>query len=239
MKDTTTGQVDWSRNLSLETDMFTRPAFQFRNFTFAVLAVLFVTLALYHLSDGQSRELEKIYPSYELWEPAGAGVGAMVLQTLFDLSAFIAVICCAVVLIGLRQLIYHNRKKHTARVFNLTLGFFTLVYLLGGNLIFRALTNNPEVIANARPYFFWVVMVPMVSYTAFLWDGIYIGATAGKEMRNAMLISTLVVFFPAYFLASKFIGNHGLWFAFILFMLARGITMQVLSKKAVYSKLSG
>jgi len=117
--------------------------------------------------------------------------------------------------------------------------FFTLVYLLGGNLIFRALTNNAEVIANAKPYFFWVVMVPMVSYTAFLWDGIYIGATAGKEMRNAMLISTLVIFFPAYFLASKFMGNHGLWFAFILFMLARSVSMQVLSKKAVYSKLSG
>lgn len=116
--------------------------------------------------------------------------------------------------------------------------FFTLVYLLGGNLIFRALTNNPEVIANAKPYFFWVVMVPLASYAAFLWDGIYIGATAGKQMRNAMLISTLLIFFPAYFLASKFMGNHGLWFAFILFMIARGITMQVLSKKAVYSKLN-
>ena len=116
--------------------------------------------------------------------------------------------------------------------------FFTLIYLLGGTLIFKALTNNPEVIANARPYFFWVVMVPMASYAAFLWDGIYIGATAGKQMRNAMLISTLLIFFPAYFLASKFMGNHGLWFAFILFMIARGITMQVLSQKAVYSKLT-
>ena len=116
--------------------------------------------------------------------------------------------------------------------------FFTLFYLLGGNLIFRALTNNPEVIANARPYFFWVVMVPLASYAAFLWDGIYIGATAGKQMRNAMLISTLLIFFPAYFLASKFMGNHGLWFAFILFMIDRGITMQVVSQKAVYSKLT-
>ena len=69
---------------------------------------------------------------------------------------------------------------------------------------------------------------------AFLWDGIYIGATAGKEMRNAMLISTLVVFFPVYILAGKFMGNHGLWLAFILFMMARRVTMQVLSKKAVY-----
>lgn len=115
--------------------------------------------------------------------------------------------------------------------------FFTLVYLLGGNAIFRVLTNNPEVIANAKPYFFWVVMVPLISFTAFLWDGIYIGATAGKQMRNAMLVSTLVVFFPAYILAGKLMGNHGLWLAFILFMAARGVSMQLLSKKAVYSKL--
>ncbi len=115
---------------------------------------------------------------------------------------------------------------------------FTLIYLLAGKVIFGILTNNPEVIANARPYFFWVVMVPLVSYVAFLWDGIYIGATAGKQMRNAMLISTMVVFFPVYFLAGKFMGNHGLWLAFILFMLARSVTMQVLSKKAVLSKIA-
>lgn len=115
---------------------------------------------------------------------------------------------------------------------------FTLIYLLAGKVIFGVLTNNPEVIANARPYFFWVVMVPLISYAAFLWDGIYIGATAGKEMRNAMLISTLVVFFPAYILAGKYLGNHGLWLAFMLFMLARSLSMQVLSKKAVFSKFT-
>jgi MATE family multidrug resistance protein len=114
---------------------------------------------------------------------------------------------------------------------------FTLIYLLGGNSILRMLTNNPEVIANAKPYFFWVVLVPMLSFTAFLWDGIFIGATAGPEMRNAMLVSTLLVFFPAYILAGRFMGNHGLWFAFILFMIARGISMQVMAKKAVWSKV--
>jgi len=77
----------------------------------------------------------------------------------------------------------------------------------------------------------------MVSFTAFLWDGIFIGATAGPEMRNAMLVSTLVVFFPAYILAGRFLGNHGLWLAFILFMVARGVSMQVMAKKAVYTKV--
>jgi MATE family multidrug resistance protein len=115
--------------------------------------------------------------------------------------------------------------------------FFTLLYLIGGNAIFALLTNNTEVVANAKPYFFWVILIPMVSFTAFLWDGIYIGATAGKQMRNAMLVSTMLIFFPAYILANKYMGNQGLWFAFILFMAARGLTMQVLSKKAVYSKI--
>jgi MATE family multidrug resistance protein len=115
--------------------------------------------------------------------------------------------------------------------------FFTFLYLLGGHPILRLLTNNPEVISNAKPYFFWVIIIPMVSYTAFLWDGIYIGATAGREMRNAMLISTLTVFFPMYILASQFLGNQGLWFAFILFMAARGVTMQLMSRRAVYAKI--
>ena len=115
---------------------------------------------------------------------------------------------------------------------------FTLIFLLGGDFIFRILTNNPEVIANAKPYFFWVVMVPMVSFTAFLWDGIFIGATAGPEMRNAMLVSTLVVFFPVYFLAGRLMENHGLWLAFILFMIARGVSMQWMAKKAVYAKVA-
>jgi MATE family multidrug resistance protein len=115
--------------------------------------------------------------------------------------------------------------------------FFTLLYLISGSLLFRMLTNNQEVIANARPYFFWIVLIPMVSYSAFLWDGIFIGATAGKEMRNAMLVSTLLIFFPAYFLARQLLGNHGLWLAFVLFMSARGITMQLLAKRAVYSRV--
>jgi MATE family multidrug resistance protein len=114
---------------------------------------------------------------------------------------------------------------------------FTLLYLGGGNALLRLLTNNPEIIAHTRPYFFWVVIIPLVSYTAFLWDGIYIGATAGREMRNAMLISTLLIFFPIYILVGKVWGNQGLWLAFILFMAARGVTMQLMSKKAVLAKV--
>lgn len=115
---------------------------------------------------------------------------------------------------------------------------FTALYLTAGEFLFRLLTSNPEVISNAGPYFFWVVLIPLFSFSAFLWDGIFIGATAGKEMRNAMLISALLVFFPAYYLAGKYLGNHGLWLAFLLFMIARGVTMQLLSRNAVWSRVT-
>jgi MATE family multidrug resistance protein len=85
---------------------------------------------------------------------------------------------------------------------------FTIIYLFAGENIFRLLTNNIDIISNARPFFYWISIIPLISFSAFLWDGIYIGATAGKAMRNSMLISSLLVFFPAYFFLQKYIGNH-------------------------------
>jgi MATE family multidrug resistance protein len=53
-----------------------------------------------------------------------------------------------------------------------------------------------------------------------------------------MLISTILIFFPAYYLFSSFMENHGLWLAFILFMGARGLTMSLVSGRAVYEKVT-
>lgn len=111
---------------------------------------------------------------------------------------------------------------------------FTAAYLLGGDSIFRLLTNNTEILRNAKPFFFWITLIPIVSFAAFLWDGIFIGATAGSAMRNSMLISTLLVFFPAYFILRMSIGNHALWLAFVLFMISRTITLQVMAPNAVF-----
>lgn len=114
---------------------------------------------------------------------------------------------------------------------------FTLVYLVAAKPIINLLTDLQEVKDNAQPYIFWIIMVPLLSFAAFLWDGIYIGATAGKAMRNSMLIATAVVFFPAYWILYRLMGNHGLWFAFILFLLARGLSMTFMANKAIFNKL--
>jgi len=115
-------------------------------------------------------------------------------------------------------------------------GVFTLVYLFFGNLILRMLTDNEGVLSAAQPYMIWVILVPFVTFSAFVWDGIYVGATASRAMRNSMLIITTVIFLPAWYITAPWLGNHGLWLAMMLFMGARGIFLTVLSKRAVSIK---
>ncbi len=113
--------------------------------------------------------------------------------------------------------------------------FFTLLYSLWGDLFLQLLTNNEEVLAQSATYFYWVLAIPVTGFAAFIWDGIFIGATASKEMSRAMFIATSS-FFIAYFLLSPQWGNHALWMAFLLYLSLRGIMMTVWAKKAVYER---
>ena len=73
---------------------------------------------------------------------------------------------------------------------------------------------------------------PPKGFAAFLWDGIYIGATASAQMRNAMIFSS-ILFFACFFLISPHWGNNGLWLSFILYLLGRGVIQTIWSKKAL------
>ncbi|MCX6232543.1 MAG: MATE family efflux transporter [Bacteroidetes bacterium] len=112
---------------------------------------------------------------------------------------------------------------------------FTLIYFLFGKMLLPLLTNNKETILIANTYFYWVYLIPLVTFSAFLWDGIYVGCTASAAMRNAMIISTIVLFFPLYFFVLKGWGNNGLWLAFIIFLASRGLLLQWQAKKQIYS----
>ncbi len=108
---------------------------------------------------------------------------------------------------------------------------FTLIYFLSGKHLLYILTSNQDVIENSIPYIYWIVSIPILTYAAFIWDGIYIGATASVSMRNAMVISTMLIFFPLYYLLGRSMGNHGLWLALMIFMLSRGVILTLLSKR--------
>ena len=103
---------------------------------------------------------------------------------------------------------------------------FCAAYVVVGPLLIRTLTDIQEVRETAMRYLPWLIILPLISVWSFLYDGVYVGATRARMMRDIMLISTLVVFLPAwYFLQGM--GNHGLWLAFTLFMASRGIGMHL------------
>ena len=114
---------------------------------------------------------------------------------------------------------------------------FTLIYLPGLNLILKALTSQAEVIAQAQPFLVWVIFVPLASFASFIWDGVYIGATASKAMRNTLLISAFAVFAPVYYFLSPLLGNHALWLGMLLFMFTRGVVQTILYKRAILTPL--
>lgn len=114
---------------------------------------------------------------------------------------------------------------------------FAIGYAVFGNKILLLLTDNQKIIEAARPYFFWIVLVPVLTFAAFIWDGIYIGATASSAMRNTLIVSTFLVFLPSYFLFKTALGNHGLWLAMMLFMISRGVMLAFLSGKYIFKKI--
>ena len=109
---------------------------------------------------------------------------------------------------------------------------FCAAYIVIGPFLVRLLTDLPEVRETAMQFLPWLIVSPIVSVWSFLYDGVYVGATRAKAMRDIMIFSTLVVFLPAWYLLQGY-GNHGLWLAFTLFMASRGIGMHIAYRKSV------
>jgi MATE family multidrug resistance protein len=103
---------------------------------------------------------------------------------------------------------------------------FSALYVVTGPLLVRLLTDLPDVREAAMTYLPWLVILPLISVWSFLYDGVYVGATRAREMRNIMVFSTFAIFLPAWYLLQSY-GNHGLWLAFTLFMASRGIGMHI------------
>ena len=114
-------------------------------------------------------------------------------------------------------------------------GFFGF-YLLVGPLLIRLLTDLPDVRQTAMQFLPWLVISPLISVWSFLYDGVYVGATRAREMRDIMVLSTFAVFIPAWFLLQGY-GNHGLWLAFTIFMASRGVGMHVWYRRRILPAL--
>ena len=124
---------------------------------------------------------------------------------------------------------------------------FTVLYAIGGDWFLRIFSNDPSLIDGAHTYLFWTLIIPVCGFTAFLFDGIFVGATASRAMRNCMFVATLA-FFAVYFLGTRLIlgnaivtpqvqiqWNHILWTAFVTYLALRGILQALCLKKSVFN----
>jgi len=109
----------------------------------------------------------------------------------------------------------------------------TIIYFIAGNQILFLFTNNREVIELAQNVLFWTILAPFVSSICYVLDGVYIGATETKPMRDTMLTATFLIFLPVYYFGTYLFGIHGLWLAMVLFMVSRGVALAYLLPKTV------
>ena len=120
-------------------------------------------------------------------------------------------------------------------IWGLALGALgTLVYALFDTQLIRVFTDKQEVINTSMIVVFWLIIAPIINSICFIWDGVYIGATATVAMRNSMLISTLLFFAPVYYLTEPYIGAHALWLAMTTFMVVRGATLTLFARKEIF-----
>jgi MATE family multidrug resistance protein len=97
-------------------------------------------------------------------------------------------------------------------------------FAIAGPRVIDALTNVGDVRDLARSFLPYAVLHPLIGVWCFQLDGIFIGATRTKDMRNAAIVS-IVLYLAIWYLLWDPLGNHGLWIAFILFFAVRGVTL--------------
>ena len=129
--------------------------------------------------------------------------------------------------IGARQLANYRAVLRASTVSSFVVaGVASLAYWLAGSHLVALFTSDEAVRLLARRYLPWIVALPVISVWGFQLDGIFIGATRGRELRDSMVIS-FAVFLPLAILLERVMGNHGLWCAFCAWMAMRGIMLAV------------
>ncbi|MDR1918815.1 MAG: MATE family efflux transporter [Tannerellaceae bacterium] len=99
---------------------------------------------------------------------------------------------------------------------------FTLVYLLFADDILRLLTDKTTILQTAEDFRLWALLFPVAGFAAFLWDGVFVGLTASRQMRNSMFAAA-AFFFVLYYALTPVWGNNALWTAFIAYLVMRSL----------------
>lgn len=119
---------------------------------------------------------------------------------------------------------------------------FTALYALWGEYFLMLFSEDAGLIAATEPYMFWVLVIPVCGFAAFLFDGIFVGATASRTMRNTMFVAS-AAFFAVYFgyracfdVTDESEANNLLWSAFMVYLTLRGVLQAAKLKTSVYAR---
>jgi MATE family multidrug resistance protein len=107
---------------------------------------------------------------------------------------------------------------------------FTLLFALAYMPMYRAMTSDAIVLERLTHFTAWLIAMPIVSTLAFMWDGVYAGATAGKQIRNAMIWAA-IGFLAGYWLSPAGWGTHALFVGYFLHLAARVVYLTAMWKR--------
>ncbi|GAA5220909.1 MATE family efflux transporter [Membranihabitans marinus] len=99
---------------------------------------------------------------------------------------------------------------------------YSAIYGMGADVLVKVFSSDTEVIDGFGDYFFWLIIIPILAFPSYIWDGVFIGLTASKSMRNAMILP-FALFLAVFYMFREALGLHALMLALSLFLLARGL----------------
>jgi len=106
----------------------------------------------------------------------------------------------------------------------LACALMTVGFAWGGGMIIDLMTTAPLVREEARVFLPYMVAAPLLGWASWMLDGIFIGATRSRDMRNMMAVS-FVIYCASAALLVPWLGNHGLWISLLVSFVARGVTL--------------
>lgn len=108
--------------------------------------------------------------------------------------------------------------------------FFSFVYFIFGTDVLTLLTSDQQVVECSKEYIVWASLIPLVSFAAFLADGIFVGATITRNLLITMMCAA-IVFFAVVVVSQSTNANHWLWLAFISYLATRSLISMLLLRK--------
>jgi MATE family multidrug resistance protein len=97
---------------------------------------------------------------------------------------------------------------------------YSALYTGFGNQLLYVFTNQEEVIRFTQKLLPWMMIMPILGFASYIWDGVFVGLVAGKAMRNSMILS-FALYLIAYYACNPYVEYHAIWIALSVFLISR------------------